>query len=253
MQKQGTPKLLAVTFLLASSASAPVGRGHGQDLATLEPEAQIETAIDGLDAEQLDRRQSAYETLTELGIRAAPQLLKHRLDPALERRRRIADLLRKAYRFQISALSLDKASLPEACQTLTEVSGVHVRAEGEARRPITLDLKNISFWEAVIAICQNGRVGLAPHSASGEQWPLTGLLPEWMPGATSKKHPVILGKQYPRPKNAFVDGPVLVLLKARPIHGERAVLLGMQVRYVPDLPIRALTKPPITDARDHEG
>ena len=74
-----------------------------------------------------------------------------------------------------------------------------------------------------------------------------------MPGATSKKHPVILGKQYPRPKNAFVDGPVLVLLKARPIHGERAVLLGMQVRYVPDLPIRALTKPPITDARDHEG
>jgi len=253
MQGQHRPKLLAMTLLLAAPATGPAERIHGQDRQTQTHEVQIATAIDALGAEQYDVRTSAYRTLAELGIRAAPALLKRRLDPDPERRKRVADLLQAAYRFRVSNLSLNKASLAEACQSLTEASGVLVRAQGDARRPITLDLQNTSFWHAVLAICRKGRVGLAPYSASGEQWPRTGMQPDWMPGAASRKHPVVLGPQYRRPKNAFVDGPVLVLLKARPIDRERAVLLSMQLRYVPDLPLRALTRPPITDARDHEG
>lgn len=185
-----------------------------------------------------------FEKLARAGIRAAPALLHHRQTQPAERQARVASLLRRAYRFEIGSFVLKGVTLAEACRRLAEASGVTVRAEGEAARPITVKLEDATFWEAVLAICEAGGVGLAPHHVRFDRT-------KWLAG--HRGNPVTIGPAHPRPKHVFTDGPVLVQLAAKEIAGERAGTLEVRVRYVPELPVRAMTVPHFRDGRDWEN
>lgn len=172
--------------------------------------------------------------LVDIGIRAAPVLIHERetLDPG--RDERVKQALEAIYRFRVDSFGLKDATLAEACRKLTEVSGVTVRADGKAAKPITLAMRDTGFWEIVLEICRKGDVGLAPHYREHRH-------DTWMPGFRGS--PVILGGTHPRPTHAYADGPVLVQLSASEIGGERAGKLEITARYVPEVPVRAVSLP----------
>ncbi|MCA9320199.1 MAG: hypothetical protein KDB53_05670 [Planctomycetes bacterium] len=213
-----------------------------------------------LNAERLqlvDRLGSASEgdardQLARHGIRAAPELT---LATDAEKDDARRGLLREAYAFELPGFAMQGVTLSEACRRLTEISGVEVQADGEGDARFNLVVTPGSFWSAVLEVCHAAGVGLAPHygPAADDQLHSSYGGDPFVPGTVSRDHPVILGPSHPVPRNAAVDGPVLVSAEFRRIPGERAATMTLVVRYVPDLAPWRMTVPTFIEGSSGDG
>ncbi len=129
----------------------------------------------------------------------------------------------------VSSFALEEVSLDQACARLSAATGLPVEARGEARRPISVDLERVGFWQAVLAVCEAGEVGLEPSSQGT----------------------VVLGAQWDLPA-AEADGVVLVLARGGGVRGERSGTLDIALRLAPGFEVVGAAAPDFSGGTDHE-
>lgn len=130
---------------------------------------------------------------------------------------------------EVAPVDLHCLTLDEACARLSAVYGTPVMASGDAARLISVHLEDAGFWEAVLAVCAAGEVGLAPDDGAR----------------------VTLGTQWDLPA-AAADGPVLLLARGAGVHRERLGALDLELRLQPGHELVGASTPVFLEGRDHE-
>ncbi len=245
------PFLLVASALLAQSDGERPG--PAPRLALLGPKfladqdwnrGDTNTLIDQLAHRESGVRRRATDRLRALGPKAYPLTLHRANDLNPQIRRALASLW-DPFPGALRGFFVEDVSLREACARLTAHTGFLVTADDEGTARVTVKIESGSVWDAVVALARAAHVGLKPHHQTFRS------ISSWPAGVRGDA--IVLGSKFPRLKNAHVAGPVLVQLSAHALDGERAGVLRITMRTLPEVPILGVTKPIFDNAEDGEG
>jgi hypothetical protein len=227
--------------------------------------AEVEKLIGQLSDKAYAVRQKASKELEQLGPEVLPlfrETIQKTGDP--EVRRQLEELVPKLERQAALApkfitLQCKDKPLREAIKELARQSGYKIELSTPAgandereRRLVTLDLKNVSFWDALERVCGQG--GLAVHEGwYGPDQAMVRLdFGEMNPGVVSVHGPFrvrVMGSYYNRSLNFnnFVRTP-----NDQVFHRYESLSINLGVSVEPKLPLLGLGQPTITEAVDDQ-
>ena len=201
--------------------------------------AGISRAILNLVADDQVVRADARRFLLDRRAAAIPLLVNGRLTREPRLRVVIGTMLDELLEYRIDRFELEDVTLAEAGGALERAFGVPVRTSGTAKLRISLALEDVGFWDAVLAVCDEARVGLEPSSHGAV--------------ATAEAEAVRIGVEWHDPATIYAaDGPVLVAARARAHARERRGVLDLELRLAPGLCPIASLEPRLVEGRDFE-
>ena len=140
---------------------------HAAETATAPP--PVERLIEQLGSRDFKTREGAGKALALRGEEALPALRKAMPHPDPEVRQRLSQLIADTERSLLLApkrvtLKLNQTPVREALAELARQSGYRIDLQGGPRNQlVTLQLENVSFWEAFDKLCAQAGLVLQQH------------------------------------------------------------------------------------------
>lgn len=140
---------------------------------TIAPAAapDVEALIRQLSAADYRTRESAMRSLESAGGTALPHLRQAQPHADPEVRQRLTQLIGRLERTSLlspQSVSIDAEQKPvgQVFEDLARQTGYRIACQQGDRHLITLQLRNVPFWEAVDAVCRQSGHGLQPYADS---------------------------------------------------------------------------------------
>jgi hypothetical protein len=158
-------RLLGPLALLGLPFVAPDARPADQPAGNERPAIEIEALVARLGDKDFRARQAAGRALEERGEAALPALRRAAGAGDEEVRRRAEVLARKIERAALLSprhvtLALKDRPVDEVVKELARQSGYRLQYQGGQPRRVTLELENVTYWQALEKICNDA--GLTP-------------------------------------------------------------------------------------------
>ncbi|MFO0807975.1 MAG: HEAT repeat domain-containing protein [Gemmataceae bacterium] len=153
---------LGLAFLVGS-ATAPVWADTPADTPP-----SIEKLIAQLGDGNFKVREAATKALAERAEKALPIMRKAQPHPDAETRTRLTKLIADADRAVLLSpkrvsLKLEQVPVKEALAALAKESGYRLELQGSSQQSVSIDVTNVTFWEAFDQLCVAGGLVLQQH------------------------------------------------------------------------------------------